>query len=132
MTRSTIEKAVRFFYPFFDEEVIIFFYGGEPLLAFDNIRYAVSFLEEKNREGGGKLDFYITTNGSLVTDEMLHFFDSHEFSIMLSFDGLAQDIGRKPGSLVPSRELIQRILPRGPLNICRHRCGISLNQVNST
>ena len=109
MTRSTIEKAVTFFYPFFDAEVNIFFYGGEPLLAFDNIKYAVSLLEEKNREGEKKLDFFITTNGSLVTDEILHFFDLHNFSITLSFDGLTQDFSRKHGSLVPTHELMQRI-----------------------
>ena len=42
MKRSTIEKAGEFFYPFLDEDAYIVFYGGEPLLAFDNIKYAVS------------------------------------------------------------------------------------------
>jgi sulfatase maturation enzyme AslB (radical SAM superfamily) len=105
MKRSTIEKAVEFFYPFLDEEAYILFCGGEPLLAFDNIKYTVSLLQEKNREGK-KLKFSLTTNGSLITDEVLHFFDDHCFDILLSFDGLAQDM-RQPGSMVPIRELIR-------------------------
>jgi uncharacterized protein len=109
MKRSTIEKAVEFFYPFLNEETDISFYGGEPLLAFDKIKYAVSLLLEKNKEGEKKLAFYLTTNGSLVTDEMLDFFHRHQFDVMLSFDGLAQDIARKHGSLGPTRELIKRV-----------------------
>jgi len=108
MNRSTIEKAIAFFYPFLNEETSIFFYGGEPLLAFDKIKYAVSLLLEKNKGEEKKLAFYLTTNGSLVTDEMLNFFHRHHFDVMLSFDGLAQDI-RKPGSLVATRELIKRV-----------------------
>jgi len=107
MKRSTIEKAVEFFYPFLDEEVYILFCGGEPLLAFDSIKYAVSILLGKNREGK-KLKFSLTTNGSLLTDEVFHFFDEHCFDILLSFDGLAQDM-RHPGSMAPTRELIDHI-----------------------
>ena len=109
MKPSTIEKAIAFFYPFLNEETSISFYGGEPLLAFDKIKYAVSLLLEKNKAGEKKLVFYLTTNGSLVTDETLDFFDGHHFDVLLSFDGLVQDIARKPGSLVPTRELIKRI-----------------------
>jgi uncharacterized protein len=108
MKRSTIDKVVDFFYPFLDDETYIIFYGGEPLLAFDNIKYAVSLLQEKNRDREKKLKFSLTTNGSLITDEVLHFFDSNHFIVTLSFDGLAQDL-RKPGSMVPIRELIRHI-----------------------
>jgi uncharacterized protein len=108
MKRSTIEKVVEFFYPYLDEEAYIVFYGGEPLLAFDCIKYAVSLWQEKNRDRGEKLEFSLTTNGSLITDEILDFFDHHRFSVTLSFDGLAQDV-RKPGSMVPIRELIRHI-----------------------
>lgn len=109
MKHSTIEKAINFFYPFLEDEVYIAFYGGEPLLAFDAVKYTVALLQAKNRERNKKLGFTLTTNGSLITEEMLQFFDHHRFDIMLSFDGLAQGIGRQPGSLVPTRELMERI-----------------------
>jgi sulfatase maturation enzyme AslB (radical SAM superfamily) len=110
MSPDTIEKAVTFFYPLLTGEASITFYGGEPLLAFDHIKYAVSLLINKKKKQEKKLGFYLTTNGSLVTDEMLHFFDRYRFDVMLSFDGLAQEIAREPGSLIPTQKLIQRML----------------------
>lgn len=109
MKRSTIEKAVAFFYPFLDEESFIVFYGGEPLLAFDTIKDTVSILQEKNKDEKKEMSLSLTTNGSLITDEMLQFFDRHCFDVMLSFDGLTQDITRNPGSFTPTQELIMRI-----------------------
>lgn len=109
MNRSTIKKAVTFFYPFLDEGAYIVFYGGEPLLAFDHIKYTVSLLQGKDMAGGKQLKYSLTTNGSLITDEMLQFFDDHCFDVMLSFDGLAQNSARKSDSMIPTRELIRRI-----------------------
>lgn len=112
MKNATIEKAVAFFYPFLKEmegEIDIVFYGGEPLLAFDAIKHAVFLIQERNKEEKKKFGFHLTTNGSLITEKILDFFNRHRFSIMLSFDGLTQDIARKPGSLKPTQALIQRI-----------------------
>ena len=109
MKSSTIEKAVTFFYPFLQEQAYIIFFGGEPLLAFDQIRHAVSLLQAKEKTGKKKLTFSITTNGSLVNDEILDFFDTHCFNMILSFDGQAQEVCREPGSQKLTRELIRRI-----------------------
>jgi len=109
MKSSTIEKAVTFFYPFLQEGAHIIFYGGEPLLALDRIRHAVSLLQAKEKTGKKKLKFSITTNGSLVNDERLDFFNTNGFNMILSFDGQAQEICREPGSQDRSRELIRRI-----------------------
>jgi uncharacterized protein len=109
MKSSTIEKAVTFFYPFLQENAYIIFYGGEPLLAFDQIRHAVSLLQKKEKTGKKKLKFSITTNGSLVNDEILDFFNTHCFNMLLSFDGQAQEICREPGSQKFTRELIRGI-----------------------
>lgn len=48
----------------------------------------------------------ITTNGIILTKEIIKFLDEHHFSVVLSFDGKAQDIQRKNGS---SKELISTI-----------------------
>lgn len=110
ISSDIIEKAVMFFYPFLSGEASISFHGGEPLLAFDNIKYVVSLLMNKKKKLGKKLKFYLTTNGSLITDEMLHFFDQYRFDVMLSFDGLSQEMARERGSLAPTQKLVQRIL----------------------
>ena len=51
ITHEIIESAVDFFYPFLksSDKNRIGFYGGEPLLAFDKIKYAVLRMKEKNR-----------------------------------------------------------------------------------
>lgn len=109
MPTSTIEKAIAFFFPFLKEESDIIFYGGEPLLAFDKIEYAVSLFHEKNKHKKNKLTFFITTNGSLITEAMLDYFNHHGFDIMLSFDGLTQDIARKRGSMTQMLEIIKQV-----------------------
>lgn len=96
---ATIEKAVEFFYPFLKQESTVDFYGGEPLLAFDRVRHTVACVLEKNKHGNKKIQFNLTTNGSLITDEILEFFAGHRFGLLLSFDGLAQEQSRKAGTL---------------------------------
>lgn len=99
INETTIERAVDFFHPFFNEtKTHVAFYGGEPLLAFDRIEQAVTLLLKKNETGNRKLDFSLTTNGTLINQRMLDFFNRHQFSLILSFDGLAQDAGRKNGT----------------------------------
>lgn len=113
ISNKIIKTAVDFFYPFFksDENVHIGFYGGEPLLAFEQIRYAVRLLMGKNKTGNKHIEFSLTTNGSLLTDEMLDFFNRHRFALMLSFDGLAQDIGRQQGTMEKTVSLLKRAAP---------------------
>jgi uncharacterized protein len=61
------------------------FFGGEPLLAFDvvkkTIEYARSTYKNKNWR------FTITTNGSLITEEIEKFLYDNDVSIVLSLDG---------------------------------------------
>ncbi|MCI0470229.1 MAG: radical SAM protein, partial [Candidatus Aminicenantes bacterium] len=111
ITHETIKAAVDFFYPFLnsDHKIQIGFYGGEPLMAFDKIKYAVLLMEEKNRGENKELEFTLTTNGSLLTGEMLVFFNAHRFALQLSFDGVAQDKGRKKGSLAHTLQAMKQI-----------------------
>lgn len=110
ITNTIIEKAVDFFYPFFNNnKTHIGFYGGEPLLAFEKIQQAVMLLLGKNETGNKKLEFSVTTNGTLLTEEMLEFFNRHNFTLVLSFDGLAQDKGRKNGTLENMLRVMKQI-----------------------
>lgn len=110
MDNTTIETAVDFFYPFLKgDKIYISFYGGEPLLAYDKIKYTVQLLQKKNKTGGKNFEFSLTTNGSLITEEMLEFFNRNQFGLMLSFDGLAQEKGRKKGTLDQMVQVMKRI-----------------------
>ncbi len=61
------------------------FFGGEPLLKFDIIKYTVSYIKQKypNRSVG----FSITTNGTIINDEIIDYFKQNNFLILLSLDG---------------------------------------------
>jgi sulfatase maturation enzyme AslB (radical SAM superfamily) len=58
----------------------------------------LSFLDQKNKEYEKTPQYSLTTNGSLITEEILQTLEAHKFSVVFSFDGYAQDIHRKNGS----------------------------------
>lgn len=62
------------------------FLGGEPLMAFENIKTAYEYLE--TNYAGRVSDYVITTNGSILTDEILSFLKEHENVVYaVSMDG---------------------------------------------
>ena len=63
------------------------FSGGEPLLEPDLMRRAVAYLE--GHRGPCEVSYALTTNGTLLTRELLDFLVEHDFMIRLSFDGVA-------------------------------------------
>jgi uncharacterized protein len=70
------------------EELSIGFYGGEPLMEFELMRHAVSFMQ--CAAGGKPVRFSITTNGTLITHEIASFLRNNHFTILLSLDGPQQ------------------------------------------
>ncbi len=74
------------------EEFGVEFSGGEPLLEPDLLRRAVEYVEE--RRADRTISYTLTTNGTLLTRELLDYALGHRFRIRLSFDGVppAQDL----------------------------------------
>lgn len=60
----------------------IMFYGGEPLLYFENIKEIMGYLK-----GIPNLTFGVISNGDLLNQEMVDFFNLNKISFMLSNDG---------------------------------------------
>jgi len=67
------------------ELVSIGFYGGEPLLEFKLIRQIVEYA--KKVFVGKHLRFNMTTNCSLINNEVVDFLYLHSFNILISLDG---------------------------------------------
>jgi His-Xaa-Ser system radical SAM maturase HxsB len=65
------------------------FQGGEPLLNFDLIKQVVPLAKEQARARGKALDFVITTNLALLSEEVLSFCGEHGIHISTSLDGPA-------------------------------------------
>jgi sulfatase maturation enzyme AslB (radical SAM superfamily) len=114
---STAIKAFDFFAPFFAAECQINFYGGEPLLAFSQIKKVVRHVEEKNKRLGKQIRFCISTNGSLIDYKVLEFLSRHRFSLLLSFDGLAQEISRKKGSFKEIVSALEKLLKKPDIEL---------------
>jgi len=62
-------------------------FGGEPLVNFKMIRELVPWARRHTRSVGKRIHFTITTNGTLLSDEVIDFLIEHEFSILISLDG---------------------------------------------
>jgi sulfatase maturation enzyme AslB (radical SAM superfamily) len=108
MTPAVLDRALDVFLPHLAARSEIHFYGGEPLVAFDLIRRAVAAVENKN--GGRRIRFGLTTNGSLITDDILAFFRDHRFRLLVSFDGLAQHVGREQESTATVLPALERLV----------------------
>lgn len=63
------------------------FFGGEPLVAFERVKEAVAHVEALCAKRGVKASFSMTTNGTLITDEVADFLCDKEFSLIVSLDG---------------------------------------------
>lgn len=67
------------------EEITIGFYGGEPFLEFDLIKKVVRYVKEVYPEK--KVRFNLTTNMTLVSDEIIDYITKNNIEIMISIDG---------------------------------------------
>ena len=87
MSLQTAILAVDFLYEHSVDisRINIGFYGGEPLLEFSLIKKIVEYAEKKFY--GKELWFSITTNGSLINEEIVEFFIKHNFYVTISMDG---------------------------------------------
>lgn len=87
MDIETAKKAVDFFFErSMDNDMpAIGFYGGEPLLEFNLIKETVEYA--KRVFEGRNLVFAMTTNATLMNDEVIDFLAKNNFSLTVSLDG---------------------------------------------
>lgn len=83
MNFETAKQAVDFYYNHSKNIDIasISFYGGEPLLEFELIRNIVEYCEMKF--SGKQLNLNMTTNATLLTNEMMDFLQVHKINTTL-------------------------------------------------
>ena len=67
------------------KDIKIGFYGGEPLLEFDLIKKCIEYTNQHTDKI--KVIYAITTNGTLLNDEMIALFEKNQLELTISFDG---------------------------------------------
>ena len=87
MSEKTANKALDLVFKSPSPAIKIEFQGGEPLLNFNLIQYVVTTAKIKNIQHKKDLQFVITTNLSLLTDDVLSFCVEHNIFLSTSLDG---------------------------------------------
>lgn len=89
MAQSVADAAIRLMLHRSPDKArfVVTFFGGEPLLNFPLIRSVVEFCRRVEAVDGKEFSFTMTTNGTIVNDEILHFLKDNRFALMVSFDG---------------------------------------------
>lgn len=97
------------------EKLNISFFGGEPLLNFPVMKKTVPYARERAAQRNQQIAFTITTNGSLISDEIISFLKDENIEFLISFDGPPEyQNSRRPfkdgrGSYDQVRANIQRL-----------------------
>lgn len=127
MDLATARKAVDWLMEHSQNEktLRIVFFGGEPLMNFPLIREITPYIRDIAQGKGKSVNLEITTNASLIDDEVIDFFFQHHIVPLISFDGPkeVQDLQRTfrngKGSYDHTIPRVRKLLNKIPRTACR-------------
>lgn len=73
-----------------NQKPTIVFYGGEPLLNWHVIKYALRYIKKKEKEMGFCVDKVVITNGTLLTNEIARCLKKNNVLVSVSMDGVKE------------------------------------------
>ncbi|AAK80236.1 uncharacterized protein BJV85_001604 [Clostridium acetobutylicum] len=85
VAKKSIDFVIKHSGPRKNIEVDLF--GGEPLMAFDTIKQVVEYAKKEEKKYNKNIRFTMTTNATLLNDEIMDYLDKNMGNIILSFDG---------------------------------------------
>lgn len=86
-------------------------FGGEPLMAFDVVKEIVEYAKVREKEENKNIRFTMTTNATLLTDEIMDYLDKNMGNIVLSIDG-RKEVNDKVRVRVDGSGCYDSILPK--------------------
>lgn len=100
MNPQVLDQSLSFLLQQYWEALTINFFGGEPFLEYDLIRYCLERMNQYSSQGrlqGKRYGYTITTNGTILDREKYEFIRNNNFAVTLSIDGYQQrqDICRR-------------------------------------
>ncbi|MDR1480320.1 MAG: radical SAM protein [Planctomycetaceae bacterium] len=90
MSFDIAEKAISSFLGRSEFANAISFYGGEPLLNFPIVKHSILFAKNFASKLDKKPMFLMTTNGTLLTDEIIHYLVQHNVFVHISVDAVKE------------------------------------------
>ena len=134
MSKTHIDKGIDFMLKSPSPHVTMEFQGGEALLAFDNIVYAVEKTKKEATKINKTVTYVICTNLSLITEEILLYCKENDILISSSLDGpknVHNENRKKPGGdsyelTIQGIELSRKILGRDRVSTLMTTTNLSL------
>jgi len=89
MDFNTLKDSIKFIEQNFKlkNSMHINFFGGEPLLNFELMKESVTLLDEFGKRNNIFISYGITTNGTIINDEIVEFLANNNIGILVSIDG---------------------------------------------
>lgn len=87
MSQEIAQKAIKLLFHSEAQELYILFFGGEPLLNFETLKFAYEYSQALCEQTNKKITYSITSNGTLITDEIAAYLKEKNISILVSMDG---------------------------------------------
>lgn len=89
MTFETAKKAIDYFVANSGSRKLLYviFFGGEPLLNFTLIKQVIHYCESMEEKIEKQFRYSMTTNGTILTDEIADYIKKYNITVMLSMDG---------------------------------------------
>lgn len=102
-----------------NDRTIMFMGGGEPALSWEILKEATLYAEKVTADTQIRPHFAITTNGSILNDEMIEFFKEHDFTVQLSFEVLPDVQNEQRGFYDMVAANVKRLTEAGVKNYVR-------------
>lgn len=95
------------------EPLFLTFYGGEPMLSFQNVQKVVESIDSS------KVYFDMVTNGKLLSERTVEYFNKHDMHVAVSWDGAKTAESRGYDVLVDKKNLVCNIKNAGVSSVIR-------------
>src|SRR5882672_349042 len=96
------------------------FFGGETLLNFPMLRSSLDYAKRKCAEVGKHVEFSLTTNATLLTEQVVDFLAEHKVGVTVSIDG-NRELNDKMRVFADGRGSYDVIVPRIKMLLERHK-----------
>lgn len=96
------------------------FFGGETLLNFPMLRSTVDYAKRKSAEAGKKVEFSLTTNATLLTEEIVDFLAENRVGVTVSIDG-DRELNDQMRVFHDGRGSYEVMVPKIKMLLARHK-----------